>query len=67
MSKVLLCFQEMNIAIGDSIVEPIAILCHGPPNSKVWSGMVKVHLQKPKIDGKTLLHGTKAFALLLDK
>jgi len=35
MTKVLLCFQEMNISICDSIAEPVAILYHGPQNSKV--------------------------------
>lgn len=47
MQKVLLRLSNMNIQLGDQIGEPVAILCHGPKNTRVWSGMVKLHLKHP--------------------
>jgi hypothetical protein len=35
MKKILLRFQTMEIQLGDSIGEPIAILCHGPKTARV--------------------------------
>ena len=31
----------MDIYLRDLIDEPIAILCYGPKNARVWSGMAK--------------------------
>jgi len=66
MFKILFCFHKMNIGIGNSIIEPVAILCHGNKNANIWSGMVQVHLQNSETDGKILLQGTRVFLLLLD-
>jgi hypothetical protein len=66
MKKVLLRLSSMNILLGDQIREPVAILCHGPKNIRVWSGMVKLHLKNPELDGLALLHGTRVFVISLD-
>ena len=34
--------------------------------STTWSGVIKLHLKNPVLDGKSLLQGTKAFILILD-
>lgn len=57
----------MDIPLGDQIGEPIAILCHGPRNARVWSGVVKLHLKNPEIDAIALLQGTRIFSILLDQ
>lgn len=66
MKKILLRFQDMQIPLGDQIGEPVAILYHGPKTARVWSGMAKIHLQHPEEDGKSLLQGTRIFAITLD-
>lgn len=67
MKKVLLRLSNMNIQLGDQIGEPVAILCHGPKSTRVWSGMVKLHLKHPELDGLALLNGTRVFVITLDK
>ena len=66
MKKLLMRFQTMDIQLGDLIGEPIAVLCHGPKNARVWSGMAKVHLKHPSKDGIALLSGGRIFAITLD-
>ena len=66
MKKLLLRFQTMEIQLGDLIGEPIAVLCHGPKNARVWSGMAKVHLKYPSKDGIALLSGGRIFVITLD-
>ena len=56
----------MEIQLGDLIGEPIAVLCHGPKNARVWSGMAKVHLKYPSKDGIALLSGGRIFVITLD-
>ena len=55
----------MNIKVGSKIGELVAVLCH--TSTKAWSGMLKIHLKKPKEDGLALLRGTQIFALHLDE
>jgi hypothetical protein len=66
MKKMLMRFQTMEIQLGDQIGEPIAVLCHGPKNARVWSGMAKIHLKNPSKDGIALLKGRRIFAINLD-
>jgi len=55
----------MNIEVGDALGEPIIILYfHG---SKRWSGIIKLHLKNPEVDGCALLQGLRHFILKLDK
>jgi hypothetical protein len=56
----------MEIQLGDLIGEPIAVLCHGPKNARVWSGMAKVHLKHPNKDRIALLKGGRIFVIALD-
>lgn len=57
----------MKIELGGGIGEPVAILCHSNnKSSKHWSGMVKIHLRNPSIDGLALLQGTRPFIITLD-
>ena len=57
-------FQKMGIAFGD-ILEPIAPH-YLPKDSKLWNGLVKVHLKDPSKDVKTLLIGKRVFAMDFD-
>ena len=66
MKKLLSRFQTMDIHLGDLIGEPIAVLCHGPKNARVWSGMAKIHLKYPHKDGIALLNRGRIFAITLD-
>ena len=66
MKKMLMRFQNMDIQLGDLIGEPIAVLCHGPKTSRVWSGLAKVHLKHPSKDDIALLSGKRIFAINLD-
>ena len=64
MHKVKERFSIIKIELGELIGEPIAIMCFH--KSTIWSGTVKLHLKNPMIDAKNLLHGMKAFILILD-
>ena len=64
MHKVKERLSIMHIELGDLIGEPIAIMCFH--KSTTWSGVIKLHLKNPVIDGKSLLQGTKAFILTFD-
>ena len=66
MKKALLRLSNINIIPGDQIGKPIAILCQGPKIARFWSGMIKLHLKHPDIDGLALLRGTRVFAIALD-
>ena len=66
MKKLVMRFQIMDIQLGDLIGEPIAVLCHGPKNARVWFGMAKIHLKHPSKDGIALLSGKRVFAITLD-
>ena len=57
MEKVKARLEKMKIEVGDMIGEPIARLCFH--KSTTWSGIIKIHLKNPKIDGRTLLQGYK--------
>ena len=65
MEKIKERLKKMKIAIGSMIGEPIAIMCYH--KSTTWSGVVKIHLQKPKKDETALLLGSRAFILKLDE
>ena len=64
MNKVKERLEVMKIKTGDLIGEPIAIMCYH--KSTTWSGSIKLHLDNPAMDAKSLLQGTKAFILTLD-
>ena len=57
--------KEMNIELGDIIGEPIALMCYH--KSSKWSGVIKLHLKTPEIDGVGLLQGLRPFILKLDE
>jgi hypothetical protein len=57
--------KEMNIELGDVIGEPIALMCYH--KSTKWSGVIKLHLKTPEIDGVGLLQGLRSFILKLDE
>lgn len=65
MTKVKERLEIMNIKTCDLIGEPIAIMCYH--KSTTWSGTIKLHLENPVVDAKSLLQGTKAFILNLDE
>ena len=65
LKKVILRLEEMKIELGSDIGEPLAMLCH--TNTKIWLGMVKIHLQNPNPDAIDLLKGTRIFAIPLDE
>ena len=53
--------KSMKIEVGEILGEPIAILCfHG---TKRWSGVIKLHLKNPEMDGYGLLRGLRPFIL----
>ena len=54
----------MDIALGD-ILESIALLC-SPKDSRLWNGMVKIHLKNPSKDVKALLTGKRVFVMEFD-
>jgi hypothetical protein len=56
--------KEMQIELGDVIGEPIALMCYH--KSTKWSGVIKLHLRTPEIDGVGLLQGLRPFILKLD-
>ena len=65
LKKVILRLEEMRIEIGSDIGEPLAVLCH--TSSKIWSGMVKIHVRNPNLDAISLLKGTRIFVIPLDE
>ena len=56
--------KEMDIKLGDIIGKPIALMCYH--KSTKWSGVIKLHLKTPEIDGVGLLQGLRPFILKLD-
>lgn len=55
--------KTMRIEVGEVLGEPIAVLCfHG---TKRWSGIIKLHLKNPEMDGYGLLCGLRPFILKL--
>ena len=65
MNKVKERLNTMKIKTGELIGEPIAIMCYH--KSTTWSGSIKLHLENPVDDAKSLLQGSKAFILTLDE
>jgi hypothetical protein len=57
--------KEMHIELGDVIREPIALICYH--KSTKWSGVIKLHLKTPEIDGIGLLQGLRPFILKFDE
>lgn len=57
--------KEMHIELGDVIGEPIALMCYH--KSTKWSGVIKLHLKTPEIDGVGLLQGLRPFILKFDE
>ena len=57
--------KEMNVELGEIIGEPIALMCYH--KSTKWSGVIKLHLKTPEIDGVGLLQGLRPFILKLDE
>jgi hypothetical protein len=55
--------KEMHIELRDVIGEPIALTCYH--KSTKWSGVIKLHLKTPEIDGIGLLQGLRPFILKL--
>ena len=66
MKKLVMRFQTIDIQLGDLIGEPIAVLCHGPKNARVSSGMAKIYLKHPSKNGIALLSGKRVFSITLD-
>ena len=57
--------KAMKIEVGEVLGEPLAVLCfHG---TKRWSGVIKLHLKNPKMDGYGLLCGLRLFILKLGR
>ena len=57
--------RDMKIPLGSKIAEPIAILYRNR-SARHWSGIIKLHLKHPEVDGINLLNGTRPFILTLD-
>ena len=55
----------MRIPLGSKIAEPIAILYRNE-SARHWSGIIKLHLKHPEVDGINLLNDTRHFILILD-
>jgi hypothetical protein len=58
--------RDMKIEVGVDMVEPIAVLCHNGAD-RTWSGIIKIHLKKPEIDGVAMLRGVRPFNITLDQ
>ena len=65
LKKVILRLEEMKIELGSDIGEPLVVLCD--TSTKIWFGMVKIHLQNSNPDAIGLLKGTRIFAIPLDE
>ena len=62
--------QAMEIQLGEDLIDPVTILYkHAKEGEQkgVWSGIIKLHLAKPEVDGINLLKGLRPFILRLDK
>ena len=57
--------KNMGIELGDIIGELIALICYH--KSTKWSGVIKLHLKTPEIDGVGLFQGLRPFILKLDE
>ena len=58
-------FEEMKILYGTILKFPVAVMCQHA--SDKWTGIVKVHLKYPDIDGTLLLNGVRPFILKVDE
>ena len=61
---------HMNIELEIGLAEPIYIPCKEKErNSKIkfWTGTIKIHLKKPKVDGIAMLKGLRPFILTIDQ
>ena len=59
----------MKIPLETNLIEPISILCMSVKRGGVkgvWTGIIKLHLLNPHIDGIALLTGLRAFILHLE-
>jgi hypothetical protein len=69
LTKALERFEQMEIPLGTSILHPATVLCKHTKRKedlRIWAGIIKVHLLKPKIHAIDLLRGTRQFILQLD-
>ena len=64
LGKVESRLKHMNIGLGTLIKQTIIVYCHRVTTH--FSGMVKIHLAKPEVDGIELLSGKRCFILHLD-
>ena len=61
--------NEMKIPLGTNLIEPISILCMSAKRGGVkgvWTGIIKLHLLNPHIDGIALLTGLRIFIFHLE-
>jgi hypothetical protein len=59
-----------NPDIGTDLIDPVTILCkHAKEGEQkgIWSGIIKLHLLRPEVDGINLLKGLRPFILRLDE
>jgi hypothetical protein len=56
--------HHMQIELGN-ILELVASFC-STRDPKAWNGLIKIYLKNPEKDAKSLLIGTRVFALTLD-
>ena len=54
----------MGISLGSTYSNPIDVGLNAV--TKQWAGFIKVHLQKPHLDGLTLLIGNRAFVMVME-
>ena len=67
--KVVKRCQAMDIQLGKDLIDPMTILCkHAKEGEQkgIWSGIIKLHLARPEVDGINLLKGLRPFILRLD-
>jgi hypothetical protein len=60
---------DMEIPLGQDLIDPVTILCKHDKEGEqkgVWSGIIKLHLLRPEVDGINLLRGLRPFILRLD-
>ena len=65
MNKVKEILATINIKSRHLICEPITIMCYH--KFTTWSGTIKLRLENPVVDARSLLQGTKAFVIILDE
>jgi hypothetical protein len=62
--------QDMEIPLGTDLIDPVTILCkHAKEGEQrgIWSGIIKLHLLIPEVDGINLLKELRPFILRLDE